>query len=73
MSKAVPPTTTKPQNNGNNASTQAPAPEFGEYNGKPTIILRRSVDDRYPFMFGQGKAKLIIANLEAIRQFAAGN
>lgn len=47
-----------------------PAPQIGEYNGKPTITLRRSEDDKYPFTFGQSKARLILEHLDAIRDFA---
>lgn len=44
--------------------------EFGEFKGNKTITLKRTADDKYPFSFGKAKAKLIIENLEAIKQFA---
>lgn len=65
--------TTKPfkTNNSKPVGESIPfPPEFGEYNGKPTIILRRSADDKYPFQFGKAKAKLIVAHIEAIRAFS---
>ena len=47
--------------------------ERSEYRGKPVIILRRSEDDRYPFAFGLGKARLILENLEEIKRFVEEN
>ena len=44
--------------------------EFGEYRGNKLIILKRSEEDRYPFSFGKGKARLIVENFEAIKKFA---
>jgi len=43
--------------------------EVSEYNGKPTITLKRSVNDRYPFSFGMQKAKLIIPAIDHIKAF----
>jgi hypothetical protein len=43
--------------------------EFGEFKGKKVITLKRKDDDKYPFTFGIGKAKLIIENLEEIKKF----
>ena len=39
--------------------------ERGEYNGKPTVSIRRDTveQDRYPFSFGVGKAKLLLQAL----------
>ena len=45
--------------------------EIGDYKGMPTITLRWKKDDRFPFTFGKVKARLIIANLEEIKKFAA--
>jgi len=42
-----------------------------EYQGKPVLQLFRSEEDRFPFSFGQAKAKLIVDNLEEIKKFAA--
>lgn len=44
--------------------------EYGEYKGNKLIILKRSEDDKYPFSFGKGKARLIVENFEAIKKFA---
>ena len=48
--------------------------ETGEYKGNPTITIHE-IDDKgnrkpYPFSFGKGKAKLIVANYEEIKKFA---
>ena len=45
--------------------------ERGEFKGNKMIILKRSDEDKYPFMFGKAKAKLIVENYEAIKEFAA--
>ena len=34
------------------------------------IILKKDDNDNYPFQFGKAKAKLIIENFEAIKEFA---
>jgi hypothetical protein len=47
--------------------------EKSEYKGKPVLIIRRSAEDKYPFSFGLNKAKLILENLEEIRQFVEEN
>ena len=44
--------------------------EFGEFKGKKIITLKRDADEKYPFTFGKAKAKLIMENLEVIKQFA---
>ena len=44
--------------------------EIGEFKGNKMIILKRDKEDSFPFQFGKGKAKLIIDNYEAIKQFA---
>ena len=44
--------------------------EYGEYKGNRLIILKRTEEDKYPFSFGKGKAKLIVENFEAIKKFA---
>lgn len=43
--------------------------KFTTYKGHKLIVL--NPEDRFPFQFGLSKAKLIMANLEAIRAFAA--
>jgi len=47
--------------------------EKSEYKGKPVLIIRRNEEDKYPFSFGLNKAKLILENLEEIRQFVEEN
>lgn len=43
--------------------------ERSEFKGKPVLIIRRSEDDKYPFTFGLGKARLILENLDEIKKF----
>jgi hypothetical protein len=45
--------------------------EKSEYKGKPILILKRNEEDKFPFSFGLGKAKLIIENIEEIKKFVA--
>ncbi|MDD5432154.1 MAG: hypothetical protein PHO70_04105 [Candidatus Omnitrophica bacterium] len=47
--------------------------EFGDYKGKPVMIIRRDENDRFPFSFGLSKAKLILENIEEIRKFVKDN
>ena len=47
--------------------------ERSEYKGKPVIIMKRDENDKYPFVFGLSKAKLILENLEEIKKFVAEN
>lgn len=47
--------------------------ERAEYLGKPMIVLKRNENDRYPFMFGLSKARLILENIEEIKKFVAEN
>lgn len=47
------------------------AAERGEYKGKPVLILKKSDDDKFPFTFGLGKARLILDHLEEIQDFVA--
>lgn len=51
--------------------TQNPLVYRGEYNGNPMLIIKGKTDDRFPFQFGLKKARLILENIEAIRQFVA--
>jgi len=39
--------------------------ERGEYKGNPTVSIRKDTEEqeRYPFSFGIGKAKLLLAAL----------
>jgi hypothetical protein len=47
--------------------------QIDEYKGNKVITLKRDEDDRYTFSFGIQKAKLIIENLEDIKDFIAEN
>jgi hypothetical protein len=47
--------------------------ERAEYKGKPTLVMKRSEEDKFPFAFGISKAKLILENIEEIRKFVAEN
>ena len=40
-----------------------------DYNGKPTLRLGKGANDSFPFSFQLGKAKLILACIEDIREF----
>jgi len=42
-----------------------------EYQGKPTLTLKRFEDEKYPFSFGVEKAKRIMESLEEIKKFIA--
>ena len=44
--------------------------EYGEYKGKKMIILKRGDDEKFPFSFGKTKARMIVDNFDAIKQFA---
>jgi len=44
--------------------------EFTEFKGNKIIQLKRNDEDTYPFSFGKSKAKLIVENFDAIKQFA---
>lgn len=43
----------------------------GEYKGNPMIVIKNSEDDQYPFQFGVKKAKMVLENIEAIKEFVA--
>jgi len=43
--------------------------ERSEYKGHPMLVLKRSEDEKFPFSFGVGKAKMILDNLDEIRAF----
>ena len=47
--------------------------ERTEYKGRPILVLKRSEEDKYPMSFGLGKAKLILENYEAIKEFVEEN
>jgi len=43
--------------------------EESEYKGNPLLVLKRNEDDRFPFSFGLGKAKLALDHIEDIKKF----
>jgi hypothetical protein len=47
--------------------------EKSEYKGRQILILKRNDEDKYPFSFGIGKAKLILENIEEIKKFVEEN
>jgi len=47
--------------------------ERTEFKGNPIIKLMRSEEDKYPFSFGLGKARLILDNIDDIQKFAEEN
>lgn len=46
--------------------------EYSEFKGNKMIVLVSETDKegKWPFSFGKNKAKLIVANYEAIKKFA---
>jgi hypothetical protein len=44
--------------------------EIGDFKGNKVIILKRAEDDKYPFVFGKAKARLIIQHYDEIKKFA---
>jgi len=44
--------------------------EYDEYKGNKLIVLKRDENDRYAFKFGKSKAKLIVENFDAIKEFS---
>jgi hypothetical protein len=47
--------------------------ERSEFKGKPTLVLKRSEDEKFPFTFGLSKAKMILDHLEDIKKFVEEN
>ena len=45
--------------------------ERSEYKGKPILVLRRTEEDKFPFSFGLGKARLIVEYIDEIKKFVA--
>jgi len=43
--------------------------ERTEFKGNKILVLKRDENDKYPFSFGKSKAKLIVENIDAIKQF----
>jgi len=46
--------------------------EIGEYKGNPTIGLKERDEDR-PFFMGLRKCRLVIDNMDAIKEFVESN
>jgi len=44
--------------------------EYSEFKDNKLIVLKRNEDDKFPFSFGKGKARLIVENFDAIKEFA---
>lgn len=45
--------------------------EKGTYKGKPTLSIKKTSEDKYPFTFGEAKAKLILTHIKDIEAFVA--
>jgi len=45
--------------------------ETNEYKGQPVLVLKRNENDKYPFSFGLGKARMILESIEDIKAFVA--
>jgi hypothetical protein len=43
--------------------------ERGEFRGKPILILKRDENEKFPFSFGLGKARMIVDNFDEIKKF----
>ena len=43
--------------------------ERSEFKGKPVLVIKRDENDKYPFSFGLSKARLILENIDEIRNF----
>ena len=43
--------------------------QYGEYKGSPTITLKKSAEDKWPFSFGFKKAQLIVQHIEEIKHW----
>jgi len=54
-----------------NAATKAGryTVETDMYQGRPVLRIKDGNKDRFPFSFGLGKAKKIVANIAAIEEF----
>ena len=44
--------------------------DYGEFKGHKMIILKKDDNDPFPFQFGKAKAKLIVENFQAIKDFS---
>ncbi len=42
-----------------------------EFKGNPMLVIKNSEEDKFPFQFGVKKAKLILENIDGIKEFVA--
>jgi hypothetical protein len=47
--------------------------ERSEWKGSKTLVIKKTPDDKYPFSFGLGKARLIVEHIEEIKKFVEEN
>lgn len=45
--------------------------EEGEYKGSVVLTIKKDQDDKYPFSFGYAKAKMMVENIDRIKEFVA--
>lgn len=45
--------------------------EEAEFKGNAMIVLKNDEQDQFPFQFGVKKAKLVVENIDAIKDFVA--
>jgi hypothetical protein len=45
--------------------------EESEFKGNAMIVLKNDEQDQFPFQFGVKKAKLVVENIDAIKDFVA--
>ncbi len=43
--------------------------ETSEYKGSPVFVIKRDQDDKFPFSFGLAKARMMVENIEKIKEF----
>jgi uncharacterized protein YqfB (UPF0267 family) len=42
-----------------------------EFKGNKMLVIKNDEEDQYPFQFGVKKAKLVLENIDAIKEFVA--
>jgi len=47
--------------------------EESEFKGNAMIVLKNDEEDKFPFQFGVKKAKLVVENIDAIKEFVTKN
>lgn len=47
--------------------------ERSEFKGRPMLVIKNDENDKFPFSFGLGKAKKIVASIEEIKKFVEDN